>query len=351
VSVTVLRRSHHVAARSRVRGLSTRHRIDTIPGSFLDFGSFGVREHGLRRAARALVFFLATGALASAGCGPRPTARGVEESLTSGRISIVVSAEIGDLIERERDAFVALYPQAEIRVERGTSSRALRDLFAARCDVAAITREVDPDERGAAVRGRLELEVYRFGRDAIVMIANPSNPVENMAIDGIRRIYEGDATNWRQFGGPDLPIEPVVPPMKAGVTETFVQKVLDGNPVRARAILAASDSEVVNEVARRPGALGFVTLPFASRAPHALRVASLSGLRYVGPDPEAVYDGSYPLARNLNLYLRTKGPQLAKGFVTFVTSRDGQVLVHEAGLVPTSVAVRFVRRSPMLGTH
>ena len=42
---------------------------------------------------------------------------------------------------------------------------------------------------------------------------------------------------------------------------------------------------------------------------------------------------------------------LAKGFVTFITSRDGQKIVHQAGRVPTTVPVRFVRRSPLLGTH
>jgi len=49
--------------------------------------------------------------------------------------------------------------------------------------------------------------------------------------------------------------------------------------------------------------------------------------------------------------VRAGGAQLGNGFITFVTSGDGQALVHDYGLVPTAVPVRFVRRSPMLGTH
>lgn len=317
---------------------------------FLDFRHFGVREHGHRLAARALLFFGVV-VVSGMGCTPRKPATPVEDSLTSGRITVVASREIADLIERERLAFVGLYPQAGIRLVRGGSTAALRDLFGARGDLAAITRELYPEERGAAVRGKLALEGFGFARDAIVMVVNAGNRVQNLAVPGIRAVYEGTATDWSAFGGPAAPIEPVVQPVESDLTEAFVQRVMDGQPIRARVITAASDSEVVREVARRPNALGYVTLAWAARAPRTLRIASLDGLPYVEPDLQAVHDGTYPLTRNLNLYLRTSGHPLAKGFVTYIMSREGQRTVHEAGLLPTAVPVRFVRRSPMLGTH
>jgi len=275
----------------------------------------------------------------------------MEDSLTSGRITVVAAREIADLIEQERQAFVTLYPHAEIRLVRAGSTAALRELFGARSDLAAITRELYPEERAAAVRGRLELEGFGFARDAIVMVVHPASGVENLAVPGIREVYEGTATRWSAFGGPDAPIEPVVQPVESDLTEAFVQRVMDGQPIRAHAVFAGSDSEVVREVARRPHAIGYVSLAWASRAPRALRIASLEGLSYSEPDLQAVYDGTYPLTRNLNLYVRTSGHPLAKGFVTYIMSREGQGTVHEAGLLPTAVPVRFVRRSPMLGTH
>jgi hypothetical protein len=53
----------------------------------------------------------------------------------------------------------------------------------------------------------------------------------------------------------------------------------------------------------------------------------------------------------MNLYVRPKGPPLANGFITFITSHEGQVIVRDQGLVPTAVPIRFVRRSPMVGSH
>ena len=80
-------------------------------------------------------------------------------------------------------------------------------------------------------------------------------------------------------------------------------------------------------------------------------MAALRGLPTTRPDAETVYAGTYPVTRFFSLYFRTEGSLLAKGFNTFVTSHGGQKIVHEAGLVPTSVPVRFVRRSPMIPSH
>jgi len=274
-----------------------------------------------------------------------------EDSLTSGRISVVCAPEARTLLERERETFAKLYPQADIRMVDGGSREAVRALFAAQADLAAITRDLEPEERAAAVRGRLELEGYHFARDAVVVVVHAGNPVENLALDDLRRIYESKVSNWSRLGGRDQPIVPVLQPPTADISEFFVQSVMSGEPITAPVASVASDSAVVAYVRDHENAIGFVSMAWSARAPRTLRVAKLTGLPYVEPDPETVYRGEYPLTRYLNLYVRPDGPRLANGFITFVTSRDGQALVHEAGLVPTSVPVRFVRRSPMQSSH
>jgi phosphate transport system substrate-binding protein len=275
----------------------------------------------------------------------------VEDTLTSGRILVVSAPGARAVVDREREAFVRLYPGSEIEVVTGPSRESVRRLFAADCDLAVITRELEPEERSAAVRGGLDLEGYRFARDALVVLVHPSNPVENMALDDLRRIYEARLTRWAELGGGAGRIEPVIHPPESDLMEYFAQKVMSGQPIRAQTVYETSDSGVVAAVSQRPGAIGFVSLAWADRGGKTLRLSSLSGLPYWKPDLEAVYQGDYPLTRFMNLYARPSGKRLANGFVTFVTSREGQVIVREAGLVPTTVPVRFVRRSPMQPTH
>lgn len=297
------------------------------------------------------VLGLALVAVWLSGCSPQPASSPEEDSLTSGRIKIVCAPEAQRLIAREQAAFQALYPQAHIELSAGSSREAVRSLFAATCDLAVITRELDVEERAAAVRGRLELDGYRFARDAVVVVVNPGNRIENMSIDELRKIYEGNHASWSELGGGREAIQPVIQPVESDITQFFTQQVMSGAPVQARVFTEGSDSGVVARVAGNPGALGYISMAWAGRGAKTLRLASVTGLPYLMPDPEAVYNGSYPLMRFYSLYVRSTGPRLANGFITYVTSRDGQVLVHDYGLVPTSVPVRFVRRSAMQSTH
>jgi len=175
--------------------------------------------------------------------------------------------------------------------------------------------------------------------------------VENLALEDLRRIYKGDVTTWVSLGGSRASMMPVVQPPTSDVSEYFVAEALGGEDIRARAVTARSDSEVVSIVARQPGAIGYVSLGVPTQGVQVERVATLRGLPYWKPDLEAVYKGDYPLTRLFNLYVRDSGPRLANGLITFITSIDGQRIVKQQGLVPTSVPVRFVRRSPMLSTH
>ncbi|HTO90465.1 MAG TPA: substrate-binding domain-containing protein [Candidatus Sulfotelmatobacter sp.] len=285
------------------------------------------------------------------GCSRKPAPPTVEDSLTSGTIRIACAPEARGLIAREAAAFEALYPQARLEIHEASSRDGVGELFGARSDLAVITRELSTEERAAAVRGKLELEGYRFARDAAVMIANSENPVQNLAVDRLREVYSTDGARWSSLGGEDRPVEPVVLPAGADLTEFMIQQVMGGQPIRAHAIYAANEAEVASLVKKRPNAIGYVSLAAVPEDVRVLRLAGLTGLPYWKPDLEAIYRGDYPLTRFFSLYVRTDGAKLANGFITYVTSREGQALVEQAGLVPTAVPVRFVRRSPMLSTH
>jgi phosphate transport system substrate-binding protein len=275
----------------------------------------------------------------------------VEDSHSSGRIAIVTARAAEPVMARLKAAFEGLYPMARIDIRSHSSSEAIRALYAAEADLAVTTRELLPEERRAAVQGRLELEGYRFARDGLVVVVHPDQEVENLALEEVRAVYRGEATNWREFGGADRPIVPVVQAPGADANDFFAEAVMRGEPMTAPAWQAAGDSAAAGYVSIHPGAVGYVTLPWAEKGVHAMRLASLRGLDYVAPDAERVYEGRYPLTRYYHLYIRPDGARLAAGFVTFATSLDGQREVVASGLVPTTVPVRFARRSPMRATH
>src|SRR5262245_50611252 len=212
----------------------------------LDFRHFAERVRWASRAASALVIAAALIVLGCARRNPSPTP---EESLTSGSIKIVAAHEAWTVVDRAAASFQTLYPDAHFVRTRGTSRDAVAALFGARADLAVITRELLPEERRAAVEGRLELEGYRYARDALMIVVHPDNRVENVAMEDLRRIYSGQATEWSQAGGRSGGIVPIVQPMGSDVTAFFLDDVLGGEPFRARVAIEPSDSAVVARVA------------------------------------------------------------------------------------------------------
>ena len=310
---------------------------------------FVVRSAGLPSSPVALL--LACALCASCGPAGKPPPQAVEDTQTSGRISVVVTPELLPVLRNEVQAFVALYPQASITLKAGTTREAVAALLSRQSDLAVVGRELEPEERTVKVKGGMELEGYRFAKDAVCIVVHPANPTEHMSAEELRQIYLGQVTQWDRLGGAKGAIEPVLQPLDGDITVSFLQTALGGEMPTAPAHRVADDSAVVAEVRATPGAIGFVSSRWAARGAKAVPVSALRGLPAQAVDIEAVYKGEYPLTRDFELYVRSTGPRLANGLITFVTSLDGQKLVHEAGWVPTAVPVRFARRSPMLSSH
>jgi phosphate transport system substrate-binding protein len=184
-----------------------------------------------------------------------------------------------------------------------------------------------------------------------LVVVHETNPVENLALEDLRRIYRGEWRDWREVGGGTGTIVPVIQDLDLDVTEAFLEQVMMGENIEAAVRTAGSDSAAMAAVHADAGSIAYVSMGARLEGIRALRIASLRGLPYIVPNPETVHRQEYPLTRSFLAYVRDDGPALANGFITYLTSRDGQRLVRDLGLVPTNVPVRFVRRSPMLSTH
>jgi phosphate transport system substrate-binding protein len=278
----------------------------------------------------------------------------VEDTETSGRISIAAAPDVRALVVAEVEAFRAGYPQAGCTVrDPESSAQVLSALLAGRADVAAAGRDLEDEERRMARQNGIEIEGHRIAQDGMCVVVQSENPVRNATLGELQRVLRGELTSWSALGGRDARIVPVLPPLSSDLARAFVQRVMAGEPVRAAAMVETSDSAVAARVRATPGSFGVVPLSLATGDPRLrpLAIAAVEGAAYVDPDMESVHDGSYPLSHFVSLYIRTRGPRLAGGFVTFATSQPGQELVLASGRVPAAVPLRFVRRSPLLGSH
>ena len=143
--------------------------------------------------------------------------------------------------------------------------------------------------------------------DGLAVIVNPDNPVKQLTLDQIARIFSGEFTNWKDvsLNGLDRPIKVHARDNKSGTYDTFVALVLapPDQPKRQltpQATRYESSESLSDAVAKDPGAIGFIGLPYINKN-HPLNIASTCGL-LSGPSKFTVKTEEYPLARRLYLY-------------------------------------------------
>lgn len=225
------------------------------------------------------------------------------------------------------EVFMEENPAISISVQGGGSGVGIASLIDGTCNIANASRPIKEKEIATAQEKGVNPVETVIARDAIVLVVHPSNALAGLTLAEIKAIYTGKVSNWSEVGGADQEIIVVSRDSASGTFETFNELALEGEKVRADALLQASNAAVVTTVANTPGAIGYVGLGYVSKEIKALTVDE------VIPSKETVNAGDYPLARSLFMYTDGKPEGAVKKFIDFVLSAEGQKLVEENGYI------------------
>ncbi|MBI4743005.1 MAG: substrate-binding domain-containing protein [Betaproteobacteria bacterium] len=120
--------------------------------------------------------------------------------------------------------------------------------------VGAAKKAAKAENREITVPGNL---VYtKIGADEQVVIVHKSNPVTELTKAQLKDIGTGKITNWKDVGGPDLPIKVVVTEPSLAPGQFFKKTMMDGADYVQGAVEVRSPKEVITWVSRTPGGFG-----------------------------------------------------------------------------------------------
>jgi phosphate transport system substrate-binding protein len=232
------------------------------------------------------------------------------------------------LAERWAEAFMAANPGAAVHVEGGGSAAGIAALVAGRVDLATASRSFLPEEvrQLAARHGTVGLSA-RCARDGVSVYVNPANPVREISLPVLKSLFAGRVGSWRKLGGPEAPVRVLIRPPSSGTHRLFRDVVLHEEPYSSRAEALATTLEIVGAVREDPLAVGYGGMAFGIDLVHC----TIDG---EPPTPENVRSGAYPLSRYLYLHAVRPPRGLARSFVDFVLSHEGQRIVEDVGFVP-----------------
>ena len=239
------------------------------------------------------------------------------------------------------EAFMSEHPSAFVAVTGGGSGTGIAALLNGTCDIAQSSRSMEAKEYDLAKqKGGRSIQEIPVALDAIAFVVHPENPVEGLTIDQLSGIFTGKITNWKEVGGKDEPILVLSRDRNSG-THVFVWEavVRKGNDKGAEefdpsVLMLPSSQAIEQEVGVNPSAIGYFGLGYLSPKVKALGIFNEQKAAFVKPAVEAVYEGSYPISRNLLFYLPHQPAGEVKNFIDFVLSKKGQNIVQDMHFIP-----------------
>ena len=191
-----------------------------------------------------------------------------------------------------------------------------------RCDIGLSSRALKDDEKASGLKETI------LALDGIAVIVNPANPVSDLDVETIAKIYTSEITNWKEVGGNDAEIVLIGREAGSGTRDGFESITDTKDSCKYRQELT-STGDVITTVSTNPDAIGYASLAALKDNVKALTVGGIA------PTEDTVKDGSYVIQRPFVLVTKD-GVELsaaAQAFFDYATSADAADLIAAAGAV------------------
>lgn len=274
-----------------------------------------------------LVMTAAIFCLTLAGCGQTPAGiSGAGNNSESAKLTGTVATDgstsmekvigaLGEAFENHNDGVTFTYNPTG----SGSGIQAVQE---GRCDIGLSSRNLKEEEAA----GGLEATILAY--DGIAVIVSPENPVVDLDVETIAKLYTGEITNWKDVGGNDAPVVLIGREAGSGTRDGF-ESITDTKEQCQYRQELTSTGDVITAVAQNPDAIGYASLASLKDSVKAVTVGG------VAPTEDTVKDGSYVIQRPFVLVTRkdTALSDAAQAFFEFATSPDAAELIANAGAV------------------
>lgn len=238
------------------------------------------------------------------------------------------STTVLPIAQSAAEKFMEANPGISVTVSGGGSGNGIKAIIDGTTDVANSSRFIKDSEVKAAVEKGTYPVPFAVAMDALIPVVHPSNPIKDISIEQLRKVYTGEFTNWKELGGEDAKIAVVGRDTSSGTYEVWDEKVMNKERVTPRALVVASNGAMVQTVAKNKLALGYIGVGYINDSIKTLPVEGIEG------NMRTVLDGEFPVSRYLYMFTRGWPEGNALKFINFVLSDAGQEIVGKTGYIP-----------------
>ncbi len=215
-----------------------------------------------------------------------------------------------------------------------TTTDAYNRIVTGEVDIIFVGGPSEEQKKFAEEQG-VELEYTPIGREAFVFFVNSQNPLENITVEQIKKVYSGEMTEWSELGvekfgkirafqrdegsGSQSALErlmgdtPLMPPLKENVMVgmgTIISKAADYKNYK--------------------NAIGY-SFRFYSNEMIGNNQIKLLDIEGITPSIENIENGTYPIASEFFAVTRKNKTENTEKLLDWIVGKQGQELVEKTG--------------------
>ena len=245
-----------------------------------------------------------------------------DSAAVTGTVSTDGSTSMEKVIGALNESFMAQNGGVTVNYNPTGSGSGITAVQEGTCDIGLSSRALKDEEKSAGLKETV------LAYDGIAIIVHPDNPVSDLSVEQIAKLYTGEITNWKDVGGNDAEVVLIGREAASGTRDGFESITGTKDKCRYRQELT-STGDVITAVSQNPDAIGYASLASIKDSVKALNVDGVT------PSEATVKDGSYKVQRPFVL-VTVEGKELtpvAQKFFDYITSPDAAAIIAKAGAV------------------
>lgn len=257
-----------------------------------------------------------------------------QDSQNKKSITIKGSDTMVHLVSSLAEAYMKSNPAVQISVTGGGSGTGIAAIINGTTDICASSRDMQQKEKDEAASKGINIVEKVIAYDGIAIIVHPENPVNELTMEQIKKIYTGIYKNWKEVGGPDQPITALSRESNSGTYVFFQEHVLNKENFSPTVKLMPASSSIAQTISQDKWSVGYLGLGYTKDAKvKIINVKKDENSPAITPNHNTVLDKSYSIARPLFLIFNGEPQGNLNLFLEFVYSPEGQKIVDETGYV------------------
>ena len=244
------------------------------------------------------------------------------DAAITGTVSTDGSTSMEKVIGALSESFMAANGGVTVNYNPTGSGSGITAVQEGTCDIGLSSRALKDEEKAAGLKETV------LAYDGIAIIVHPDNPVSDLTLEQIAKLYTGEITNWKDVGGKDAEVVLIGREAASGTRDGFESITGTKDKCQYRQELT-STGDVITAVSQNPDAIGYASLASIKDSVKALNVDGVT------PSEATVKDGSYKVQRPFVL-VTMEGKELspaAQAFFDYAISSDAASIIAKAGAV------------------